>query len=88
MEILATYLKLLGHAVVRLDGDGDVIVARDKFIDGVQEVRSVEIYGAVGGSSLRAMTIEVDVECDGILSNRCRIIDEIDCRLDVDAINR
>ena len=87
VEILAGDFNLLRYSVASLDGDGDVARAGDKFIDKVQEMRSVEIDGTVGGGVLVAMTIEIDVECNSILSNRCGIIDEIDGWLDVDTID-
>ena len=87
MEILAGDFNLLRLSIADLDGDGDVARARDEFIDEVQVVGGVEIDGAVGGGVLVAMTIEIDVECDGILCNRCGIIDEIDGWLDVDTID-
>lgn len=87
MEILAGDFNLLRLSIAGLDGDGDVARTGDEFIKEGQEVRSVKIDGAVGGGVLLAMTIEIDVECDGILCNRCRIIDEIDGWLDVDTID-
>lgn len=87
VEILAGNFDLLRLSVAGLDGDGDVTGARDKFIEEGQEVRGIEIDGAIGGGILLAMTIEIYVEGDGILGNRCGIIDEIDSWLDVDAID-
>ena len=87
MEILTGDFNLLRYSVASLDGDGDIARAGDEFIDEVQVVGGVEIDGAVGGGVLVAMTIEIDVEGDCILCNRCRIIDEIDGWLDVDAID-
>ena len=87
MKILAGYLNILRNSIAGLDGDGDIAMTGDNFTDEVQEVRSVKIDGAVGGGVLLAMTIEIDVECDGILCNRCGIIDEIDGWLEVDTID-
>ena len=87
MEILAGDFNLLRYSVASLDGDGDIARAGDEVIDEVQVVGGVEIDGAVGGGVLVAMTIEIDIECDSILCNRCGIIDEIDGWLDVDTID-
>ena len=88
MEILTGDFNLLRYSVASLNGDGDIARARDEVIDEVQVVGGVEIDGTVGGGVLVAMTIEIDVECDSILCNRCGIIDEIDGWLDVDTIDR
>ena len=87
VEILTGDFNLLRYSVASLDGNGDIARAGDEFIDEVQVVGGVEIDGAVGGGVLVAMTIEIDVECDSILCNRCGIIDEIDGGLDVDTID-
>ena len=78
---------LLSQAEHGVDSQVFLITTSNKFIDEVQVVRGVEIDGAVGGGVLVAMTIEIDVECDSILCNRCGIIDEIDGWLDVDTID-
>ena len=88
VEILTAHLDLFRYPIGTLDGDGNIVATRDKFVNPVQIMGRIEIDRAIGVGILCAMTVVIDVECDSVFGDGCRVVNEIDGRLDVDVIDR